>query len=67
MSDKVIEVSIDEMDALIERMESNLTDGLSPEPDDVRLILQILRQFATMQQKLEGSSYLKERYLKLMG
>jgi len=67
MADHVIEVSIDEMDALIERMESNLTDGLSPEPDDVRLILQILRQFATMQQKLEGSSYLKERYLKLMG
>jgi len=55
------------MDALIERMENNLTDGLSPEPADVRLILQILRQFATMQQKLEGSSYLKDRYLKLMG
>lgn len=67
MSDNVIEISIAEMDALIERMESNLTDGLSPEPSDVRLILQILRQFATMQQKLEGSGYLKERYLKLMG
>ena len=38
-----------------------------PEPDDVRLILQILRQFVTMQHKLEGSAYLKERYLKLMG
>ena len=67
MANAVIEISITEIDALIERMESNLTDGLSPEPSDVRLILQILRQFATMQQKLEGSSYLKERYLKLMG
>lgn len=67
MTDNVTEIPIEEMDALIERMESNLTDGLSPEPGDVRLILQILRQFATMQQKLEGSSYLKTRYLKLMG
>ncbi len=67
MTNTVTEISIEEMDALIARMESNLTDGLSPEPDDVRLILQILRQFATMQQKLEGSSYLKTRYLKLMG
>ena len=67
MADGVIEISAEEMDALIERMENNLTDGLSPEPGDVRLILLILRQFATMQQKLEGSSYLKERYLKLMG
>jgi rubredoxin len=67
MTNDVTEISIEEMDALIERMESNLTDGLSPEPGDVRLILQILRQFATMQQKLEGSSYLKTRYLKLMG
>ena len=67
MSVDVIEISVDEMDALIERMENNLTDGLSTEPDDVRMILKILRQFATMQHKLEGSSYLKERYLKLMG
>jgi hypothetical protein len=63
----VTEITAEAMDALIERMENNLTDGLSPEPADVRLILQILRQFATMQQKLEGSSYLKTRYLKLMG
>lgn len=67
MTADVIEISIEEMDALIERIENNLADGLSTEPDDVRLILQILRQFSTMQQKLEGSSYLKERYLKLMG
>jgi len=63
----VTEITAEAMDALIERMENNLADGLSPEPADVRLILQILRQFATMQQKLEGSSYLKTRYLKLMG
>jgi hypothetical protein len=67
MTDEVIEITMAEMDALIERMESTLTDGLSPEPDDMRLILQILRQFATMQHKLEGSKYLRERYLKLMG
>lgn len=67
MTDEVIEISIEQMNALIDRMESNLTDGLSPEPNDIRLILQILRQFTTMQQKLEGSAYLKERYLKLMG
>ena len=66
-SDPVATVSAQEMDALIARMESVLADGLSPEPDDVRLILQILRQFTTMQHKLEGSAYLKERYLKLMG
>lgn len=67
MTVDVTEITVEEMDALIERIENNLTDGLSTEPDDVRLILQILRQFATMQQKLESSSYLKERYLKLMG
>ena len=67
MAGEITEISAQEMDALIARMENNLTDGLSPEPGDVRLIVQILRQFATMQQKLEGSRYLKERYLKLMG
>ena len=67
MTENVTEITIEEMDALIERMESVLADGLSPEPEDIRLILQILRQFATMQNKLEGSAYLKERYLKLMG
>src|SRR5210317_1224257 len=66
-SDPVTTVTAQEMDELIARMESVLADGLSPEPDDVRLILQILRQFMTMQHKLEGSAYLKERYLKLMG
>jgi hypothetical protein len=66
-SDPVTEITVQAMDALIARMESVLADGLSPEPDDVRLILQILRQFMTMQHKLEGSAYLKERYLKLMG
>ena len=65
--DPVTEIPVREMDALIARMESVLADGLSPEPDDVRLILQILRQFMQMQHKLEGSAYLKERYLKLMG
>jgi transposase len=65
--DTITEITTQEMDALIARMESVLADGLSPEPDDVRLILQILRQFTTMQHKLEGSAYLKERYLKLMG
>lgn len=64
---EIIELSAEQMDALIERMESNLANGLSPEPDDVRLILLMLRQFSMMQQKLEGSSYLKQRYLKLMG
>lgn len=67
MTENIIEITVEEMDSLIERMESNLEDGLSTEPEDVRLILLILRQFATMQQKLEGSSYLKQRYLKLMG
>lgn len=67
MTENVTEISIKEMDALIERMESNLKDGLSPEPDDVRLILQVLKQFTLMQQKLENNSYMKERYLKLMG
>lgn len=65
--ENVIELSAEQMDALIERIENNLANGLSTEPDDVRLILLILRQFSTMQQKLEGSSYLKQRYLKLMG
>ena len=65
--DAITEITVQEMDALIARMESVLADGLSPEPDDVRLILQILRQFMTMQHKLESSAYLKERYLKLMG
>ena len=67
VGDAISEITVQEMDALIARMESVLADGLSPEPDDVRLILQILRQFMTMQHKLEGSAYLKERYLKLMG
>ncbi|MEJ2327016.1 MAG: IS66 family transposase [Chromatiaceae bacterium] len=66
-SDGIIEMSVQEMDALIARTESVLADGLSLEPDDVRLILTILRQFMTLQHKLEGSTYLKERYLKLMG
>lgn len=66
-TDDILEISVQEMDALIARMESVLDDGLTPEPDDVRLILQILRQFVTMQHKLEGSAYLKARYLKLMG
>lgn len=67
MTDEVVEIRVQEMDALIARMQSVLADGLSLDPDDVRLILQILRQFVTMQHKLEGSAYLKERYLKLMG
>ena len=54
--DTVTEMTAQEMDTLIARMESVLADGLSPEPDDVRLILQILRQFTTMQHKLEGSA-----------
>lgn len=66
-SDGIIAMSVQEMDALIARTESVLADGLSPEPGDVRLILTILRQFMTLQHKLEGSTYLKERYLKLMG
>jgi transposase len=66
-AEDVIEITVQTMDALIARMQSVLADGLSPEPDDVRLILQILRQFVTMQHQLEGSAYLKERYLKLMG
>jgi transposase len=67
MSNGVTEITAQEIDALIERMESVLAYGLSPEPADLRLILQILRQFTTMQGKLEGSAYLKNRYLKLMG
>jgi hypothetical protein len=39
MADNVIEISIEEMDALIERMENNLADGLSADPSDVRFIL----------------------------
>jgi transposase len=67
MTESVVEITGQEMDALIVRMQSVLADGLSPEPADILLVVQILRQFATMQSKLEGSTYLKERYLKLMG
>ena len=67
MIDEATEITIAEMDGLIKRMEENLVSKLSPEPEDVRLILKILRQFTLMQTKLEGSSYLKQRYLKLMG
>ena len=67
MAVEVIEVTAQEMDALIARIEGVLNDGLSPEPEDVRLILQILRQFAFMQQRLEGNDVVKQKYLKLMG
>ena len=67
MIDEATEITIAEMDGLIKRMEESLESKLSPEPEDVRLVLKILRQFTLMQTKLEGSSYLKQRYLKLMG
>ncbi len=63
----VDEISIEELDALIKRIESDVENKLSLEPDDVKLIVKILRQFALLHQKLEDSSYLKKRYLKLLG
>lgn len=63
----LIEISVGEVDALIERIESALNDGLSLEPDDIRLVLMMLRQFVTMQDKLENDKTLRQRYLKLMG
>lgn len=67
MPPTVIDISARDMDALIERIDAALNDGLSLEPEDIRLVLQILRQFIDMQDKLEGDKTLKQRYLKLMG
>jgi transposase len=63
----VIEVTAQEMDALAGRINDALNDGLSLEPEDILLILQIVRQFAFMQGRLEGNETMKQRYLKLMG
>lgn len=67
MSIEVIDITAQEMDDLVARVNEALDSGLSLEPEDVRLILQILRQFAFMQERLEGDKTLKQRYLKLMG
>ena len=67
MTVDVIEITVQEMDALIARIEEALNNGLSLEADDIRLVLQILRQFTFMQGRLEGNETMKQRYLKLMG
>ena len=60
MAVEIIEISPSEMDALIDRIEGALEDGLSPEPEDFRLILHILRQFALMQERLEGNEVVRQ-------
>ncbi len=67
MAAEVIEITIEEMEALIARVESALNDGLSLEADDIRLILQVLRQFAYQEARLGDNETLRQRYLKLMG
>ena len=67
MTVDVIEITAQEMDELVARIEEALNNGLSLEADDIRLVLQILRQFAFMQERLEGNETMKQRYLKLMG
>lgn len=67
MSINVVEMTNQEMDDLIARVTDALDNGLSLEPQDTRLILQILRQFASMQARLESDQTIKQRYLKLMG
>lgn len=67
MSTDSIEISTEEMDALIGRIEEALREGLSLEPADISLILKIIRHFAFMQERLQGNEVMKQRYLKLLG
>ncbi|MEJ2415758.1 MAG: condensation domain-containing protein, partial [Exilibacterium sp.] len=67
MDAEVIEITVEEMEALIARAESALNDGLSSEADDIRLILPVLRQFACQEARLGDNETLRQGYLKLMG
>ncbi|MEJ2445531.1 MAG: condensation domain-containing protein, partial [Exilibacterium sp.] len=66
MAAEVIEITVEEMEALIARAESALNDGLPSEVDDIRLILPVLRQFC-QEARLGDNETLHQRYLKLMG
>lgn len=67
MSAETIEITPEAMEALIKRVDSAQENQLSLDVEDIRLILQILRHFAFMQEKLDGNQVMKQKYLKLLG
>ena len=67
MSTPFIDITNDEMDGLLQRIQHALDEQLSLTPEDIRLILSILRHFAFMQEKLESNATMKQKYLKLLG
>lgn len=67
MSKPFIEITSEEMDALLKRIQQALDEQLSLTAEDIRLILNILQHFAFMQEKLESDKVMKQKYLKLLG